>query len=204
MAENSVVGMFDRDENVNSVSVEDNAEILLKCLENSVDFDLIPVYYQLSQAENEKLKRGEVDFVRAELADAEKIAEIEKANISVNTLSLRDIQQILDNENYVVNKVVFNNELVGFIILEVTDEANIFSIAVKKEFRNLGLATGLIETAKEVCKEFEVDVISLEVSSKNVNAYVLYEKLGFKKRRVRKGYYQDGSDCVEMILNVQL
>ena len=198
------IAMFSQDENVNCVVVENDPQVLLKCLEISNDETLIPVYYQLSQAENEKLKKGEVEILRAEPSDAEEISKIEQASISINTLSLRDIQQILDNENYVVNKVVFNSELVGFIILEITDETNIFSIAVKKEFRNLGLATKLIETAKDVSVDYGVDMISLEVSSKNVNAFVLYEKLGFKKRRVRKNYYQDGSDCYEMYKEVQL
>lgn len=204
VAKSNKVAMFTEDENLNPLVVENDAECLIDCLNSSKDEDLVPVYYQLSQAENEKLKRGEVALLRAEPVDAEAIAEIEQASISVNTLSLRDIKQILDNENYVVNKVVFNDEIVGFIILELTDEANVYSIAVKKEFRNLGLATKLIESATDVCKEYEVDMISLEVSSKNLTAFVLYEKLGFEKRRVRKKYYQDGADCIEMFKTVQL
>ena len=38
-------------------NVSGDEKILLECLENSNDKMLVPVYYQLSQAENEKLSR---------------------------------------------------------------------------------------------------------------------------------------------------
>ena len=56
VAGNKPIGMFKQDENLNCVVVEQNADVLIACFEESVDETLIPVYYQLSQAENEKLK----------------------------------------------------------------------------------------------------------------------------------------------------
>ena len=196
------VAMFTQDENLNCVVVSDDAYVLLECLKDSQDEELTPVYYQLSQAENEKLKRGEIQICLARNEDVDDIFEIEQNSIRVNTLSKNEIKDILNNDSYTTFKVLFNSELVGFIILEITDEVNVYSIAVKKSYRNLGLATKLIEAAKKYCYEKSIKILSLEVSSKNITAYLLYEKLGFRTRRIRKNYYQDGSDCFEMFMEV--
>ena len=198
------IAMFAADGNVNSVICENDAEVLLECLKKSKDDTLTPVYYQLSQAESEKLKKGSVQIEQANESDIDEISNIESESIAYNTLSKHEIESILKNDNYMIYKTVFNNEIVGFVILEITDEVNIFSIAVKKDYRNLGFGTKLIDAAKEYARENEIENVSLEVSSNNSNAFVLYEKLGFEKRRVRKSYYQDGSDCVEMVLPVQV
>ena len=199
VANNGKVGMFTFDEGVDCVQVEDDSCILLNVLAQSVDEDLIPVYYQLSQAENEKLKRGNVQIIEAESQDIQQILDIEKSSISVNTLTEQDVQTALTDKNYKTFKVEFNGEIVGFVILQITDEVNILSIAVKKEFRNLGLASKLMARAEEFCREIKAGVLSLEVNYNNINAFILYKKLGFQERRVRKAYYEDGGDCLEMI-----
>ena len=59
---------------------------------------------------------------------------------------------------------------------------------------------------KNICKEYAKEVgittLSLEVSSKNITAYLLYKKLGFVERRTRKNYYSDGTDAIEMVRGV--
>ena len=199
VAENKQIGMFKEDENVNCLVVEQNAEILLKCAEKSNDETLTPVYYQLSQAENEKFKRSEIKIEKANIEDLSLIYELEKNNITVNSMSENQIERVLNNENYIVLKAVIENEIAGFVILQKSDELNIDSIAVKKEFRNLGIATKLIEKASGYAKENYISTLSLEVSYNNVTAYLLYKKLGFVERRTRKNYYIDGSDAIEMI-----
>ena len=43
--------------------------------------------------------------------------------------------------------------------------------------------------------------VSLEVSENNLRAYKLYTKLGYVLRRLRKDYYPDHSNCLEMVKN---
>ena len=45
------------------------------------------------------------------------------------------------------------------------------------------------------------NAIFLEVHHSNYAARQLYQKLGFKMNRVRKNYYSDGGDALEMMLN---
>ncbi len=199
VAENKPVGMFKVDENVNSVVVSQNAEVFLGCLEESKDETLVPVYYQLSQAENEKLKRCEIKICKASKKDLKNIVELEESNIKVNTMSEKQIQSCLDDDNYLVYKASVDNDIVGFIMLQISDELNVDSVAVKKEFRNLGIASKLISKTEKFAKDQKIKTLSLEVSNKNITAYLLYKKLGFVERRTRKRYYADGSDAIEMI-----
>ena len=156
----------------------------------------------MSQAENEKLKKVEIKIRKVAKKDLIEISKIEAGNILVNTLSREQIQKAFYNENCFMFKAVVNDEVVGFILLEQSDELNIDSIAVKKEFRNLGIATKLISKAEECAKKNKIKTISLEVGIKNITAFLLYGKLGFVKRRVRKSYYEDGTDCLEMIKKI--
>lgn len=198
VAENKPVGMFKQDLNLTSFAVEDNAEVLLNCLNQSTDYDLVPMYYQLSQAENEKLKKGEVEVLDATSEDLEEILRLEEQNILINTLKEEDVKIALTGKDYKTYKVTFDKEMVGFVLTQITDEINIVSIAVDKEYRNLGLATKLIQKVEELANEKKMN-ISLEVAVDNITAYLLYEKLGFEKRRIRKKYYSNGADCIEMV-----
>lgn len=199
VSNNKPVGMFVKDENLNCFVVEQNADTLIDCCDVSEDKDLVPVYYQLSQAESEKLKRSNVEVLIATIDDLNQIVELEKNNIMVNTMSENQISVSLKDENYIVFKAVVEGEIVGFIMLNKTDELNIDSVAVKKEFRNLGIATKLVKNAEEYAKENGIEVLSLEVAFKNITAFLLYQKLGFVERRTRKNYYANGDDAIEMI-----
>ena len=198
VADNGQVGMFVLDEDVDCFVVESDAEILYQCLKNATDDKLVPVYYQLSQAENEKLKRGNVEILDATIVDRDRILDIEKDSILNNPLTSQDVERALTDENYKTIKATFDGETVGFIILQITDEVNITSVAVDRNYRNLGIATRLINSAKEIAKANN-SALSLEVSDKNITAYLLYQKLGFVTRRVRKNYYKDKTNAVEMI-----
>lgn len=202
VADSSKVGMFSCDDLLDSIAVEDNAKALIECFEESDDFDLIPIYYQLSQAENEKFKRAEIKVEIASVDDKNTILEMEKSSIKYNTLTENDIETALIDKNYKTFKVLLNDEIAGFVILQISDEINIVSIAVKKDFRNLGLATRLLNRVEDFAKEMAVKNLSLEVSYKNIRAYLLYKKFGFVQRRIRKNYYSDGSSCIEMVKEI--
>lgn len=196
------VGMFTGDNNLPHMVVCLDDKVLVNCFENSTDFDLVPVYYQLSQAENEKLKRAELSIDNATMADLDSICDIERESIATNHMSRKDVENALNSTDYQVLVAKFNGVVVGYIVIQFTDEANVESIAVKHGYRNLGIATKLLNRAVECTKSKNLTTISLEVSDKNITAYVLYQKLGFKERRKRKRYYANGTDCSEMFLTI--
>ena len=202
VSEGEQIGMFKQDDNLNSFVVEHDAKVFLDCFEKSNDETLVPVYYQLSQAENEKLKRSEVEIKEATVEDLGEIVKLEQDNITINTMYEDQIRSALNDKNYTIFKAVIDNEIAGFIMLQKSDEFNIDSIAVNKDFRNLGIATKLIEKAETYAKENNIETLSLEVAYTNITAYLLYKKLGFVKRRTRKNYYKNGDDAIEMTKRV--
>lgn len=198
------IASFTLDDDIKSFAVKFDPKILLKCLDESTDRNLIPVYYQLSQAENEKLKKKTLDIVYPTVEELDIVSKIEKASIKYNSLELKDFLKMYNDSNYQLRVAKLDGEIVGFILIQITDELNITSLAVKKEFRNFGVGTALLKWAENFALLKKLNVLSLEVNSKNLTAYLLYEKFGFEKRRVRKKYYSDGNDCFEMTKNLKL
>lgn len=197
------IGMFVADENLNVYVVKFDPKVLLKCFDDSADENLIPIYYQLSQAENEKLRRKNFEILKPTKDELNLVAKIEQDSIEYNRLKLEDFLQMYDDSNYEIAVGKLDDEIVGFILIQITDEINITSLAVKKEFRNLGVGTKLLNWLENFALSKNIDTISLEVNSKNITAYLLYEKFGFTVRRERKNYYSDGNACLEMMKKVQ-
>lgn len=199
LAGSSLIGMYEIDDNLPCFKVNLDNETLDSILEKSTDENLIPVYYQLSQAEREKQQKFEIEIVKPEIKDAVAIADIEANTMTYNVLNRHQIESILRSKSGLNYVAKVNGEIVGFVLAECSDEINIVSLAVDPDFRNLGIATKLIDMLNKSLNS-NCTVISLEVKKDNARAYVLYEKLGFKVRRIRKKYYDDGSDCIEMVL----
>lgn len=117
------------------------------------------------------------------------IAEIEKENFS-EPWSEKSITESLNNSTvfFVAEK---GDELIGYVGLQyILDEGYITSIAVKKENRNSGVATMLLNKCFSFAKEKHLAFISLEVRISNEKAINLYNKLDFKKEGLRKNFYR--------------
>ena len=75
--------------------------------------------------------------------------------------------------------------------MQNTNSAYIISVGVIEEMRGHGIATALIQKCKEKCEASELKplFISLHVTTYNTQAIPLYEKLGFKRRKLLKKHY---------------
>lgn len=80
------------------------------------------------------------------------------------------------------------------IISVIVGEAEIINIGTKSAYRNLGIATKLLDYA---LKNSQASVVFLEVSNTNVPAINLYKQIGFQEYGVRKKYYGT-SDAILM------
>lgn len=84
-----------------------------------------------------------------------------------------------------------NSKVIGYIgINAVCDEGYITNVAVFPKYRNMGVATLLIDRCVRLARELSLKFVSLEVRPSNVNALSLYEKLGFVCEGRRKDFYQ--------------
>ena len=94
--------------------------------------------------------------------------------------------------------------ITGFCIIRMAgDQGELFQIAVHPEFRRSGTAEKLLNRGICWAREKNAESIFLEVRESNVPAIGLYQKLGFEKLGVRKGYYtQPVENAVIMVRKV--
>jgi ribosomal-protein-alanine N-acetyltransferase len=77
---------------------------------------------------------------------------------------------------------------------------HLVSIAVLPEYRRRGVGSALLSKTIDVMRNvYRVDAIYLEVRVSNEPAIRLYEKFGFRKARIWRGYYRDGEDAYIMV-----
>ena len=108
-------------------------------------------------------------------------------------------EEILNpNSQYIVAKI--DNNIVGFAgIWKAVDVIHITNIVTKKDLRNKGIGSILLDNLiKLSCKMEDVTSITLEVNENNLPAINLYEKYGFKKVGLRKKYYNNQNNALLM------
>ena len=124
----------------------------------------------------------------------ESILEIEKCCFSL-PISREQLLRQIENENRFIYAAVCGELAMGYISAQrVLDELDIFNVAVANEFRrqHIGqaLLEKLLETAKALREEGELERITLEVRFSNDPAIALYQKYGFEEVGRRKNYYE--------------
>ena len=87
------------------------------------------------------------------------------------------------------------NELVGYLIISrYVDAWHVMNVAVADAYRRRGVASGLMEQLFEATARDGRRGYTLEVRVSNEAAIRLYERLGFKARGIRRGYYTDNRE----------
>jgi len=82
--------------------------------------------------------------------------------------------------------------VVGYAVFWVIgDFAELGDIAVKAEYRGMGIGDMLLEGVIDICKIVGVRSLFLEVRESNAVALRLYEKKGFTEITKRERYYTD-------------
>ena len=101
------------------------------------------------------------------------------------------------NSHYLVAKQ--GNSILGFGgISQVLDEATLNNIVVKKDFRNLGIASIILENLILLATNNKASFITLEVNIHNASAIHLYKKYDFEQVGIRKKYYNYTDDALLM------
>jgi ribosomal-protein-alanine N-acetyltransferase len=88
-----------------------------------------------------------------------------------------------------------SGDLVGYLVISrYVDAWHVMNVAVALEHRRRGIATTLLERLFELTAGRGKRGYTLEVRISNAEAIALYERLGFKARGVRRGYYTDNRE----------
>ncbi|MCA1813073.1 MAG: ribosomal protein S18-alanine N-acetyltransferase [Halobacteriales archaeon] len=90
--------------------------------------------------------------------------------------------------------------IVGFIlgVVERAYEARILILAVDEDYRKRGIGSELVKLFIDRFRRSGIRRVKLEVRISNTPAILLYERLGFERKKVLPGYYADGEDAFLM------
>jgi ribosomal-protein-alanine N-acetyltransferase len=87
------------------------------------------------------------------------------------------------------------DQLTGYIVnSRYVDAWHVMNVAVDPDFQRRGIATRLLERLFELTVEDDGRGYTLEVRVSNAEAIHLYEKLGFERHGIRRGYYTDNRE----------
>ena len=86
-------------------------------------------------------------------------------------------------------------DLVGYVInSRYVDAWHVMNVAVDPEFQRRGIASRLLERLFELTADDDGRGYTLEVRVSNKEAIKLYEKHGFDRHGIRRGYYTDNRE----------
>ena len=114
----------------------------------------------------------------------------------------REMLQSQLGEGHIFLAANTDGRVAGYVgMMTVLDEGYISNVAVAPEMRRRGIADTLLRELERRARKMELSFMTLEVRQSNAPAIALYEKHGFSRVGVRRGYYeQPREDAVLMTL----
>ncbi len=87
------------------------------------------------------------------------------------------------------------DRLIGYVVnSRYVDVWHVMNVAVDPDHQRRGIATRLLEHLFDVTSDDQRRGYTLEVRVSNAEAIALYEKLGFERHGIRRGYYTDNRE----------
>lgn len=134
------------------------------------------------------------------------VAELEKVIFS-DAWSETEIGNTVKQKQAFCAAAKAEDKVLGyFLCYYVLDECEIARIAVAQEARRQGVGAALFAYMLKICEEKKIERILLDVRAGNHGAIAFYEKNGFEKDGIRKGYYggKEPEDAVLMSRDVAM
>jgi ribosomal-protein-alanine N-acetyltransferase len=137
-----------------------------------------------------------VELRRLEMRDLNAMERIERASYPTPWSRSMFASELAKPSSICLGAFDFETlELVGYLVISrYVDAWHVMNVAVAAEHRRRGIATMLLERLFEATAGRGRRGYTLEVRVSNAGAVALYERLGFKPRGVRRGYYTDNRE----------
>lgn len=141
-----------------------------------------------------------MEIRRSTPADAAQIAAAE-ALIFSDPWDERSVCDTISVTGAMCYTAVKDGRVVAYLLgRAIAPEGEIYRIATLPEHRGRGIAYRLLDYACKTERGRGLEVLFLEVRSKNLPALSLYRSYGFKEGGVRKNYYKNPTDDAIIML----
>ncbi len=135
-----------------------------------------------------------MEIRRSTAKDAPEIAAAEDLIFS-DPWSERAISDAICTTGAMCYTALRDGKVIAYIIGRlIAPEGEIYRIATLPEYRGRGIAYRLLDYAYKTELGHGLEVLFLEVRTKNSPARALYRAYGFKEAGVRKNYYKNPDD----------
>ena len=169
--------------------------------------EILPLYLKKPQAEiqlEEKLKNKtkefamKIDIRKMDLKDFDRIkTKLDDDFDNFWTHNILESELKSKNSYFIVATI--DDKIVGFAGLKIVlDQSDVMNIVVRKDQRQNGIGSIMLEYLIEYSKSLNLKTITLEVNENNLSAIRLYNKFNFDHIGIRKKYYRDNSDAIIM------
>lgn len=160
--------------------------------------ELKPLYVKKSQAERTRSEKILAELEIEPAHEVEALLQVENECFD-QPWSKQLFKQELDQHNKFYFVAKHNGKVVAYIGFE-TDlfDMNLQKLAVIPDYRDLGIATKLLELSLEKKQILQKEKYFLEVDVNNSPAISLYKKMGFEIINTRPNYYKNGDSCYVM------
>jgi ribosomal-protein-alanine N-acetyltransferase len=130
-----------------------------------------------------------------ELSDLDTIEQIEQVSYPSPWSRSMFTTELAKPSSLSVAAVDAQGELIGYLVLSrYVDAWHVMNVAVAPAWRRRGVATALLQRVFESTRADARRGYTLEVRVSNRGAIELYEKLGFRSKGIRRGYYSDNRE----------
>jgi ribosomal-protein-alanine N-acetyltransferase len=137
----------------------------------------------------------ELELRRLELSDLDAIERIERASYPTPWSRSMFASELAKPSSLSFGAVDETGTLVGYLVLSrYVDAWHVMNVAVAPEKRRQGIASALLHRLLELTEDDALRGYTLEVRTSNLGAIGLYERFGFTRKGVRRGYYTDNRE----------
>ena len=141
---------------------------------------------------------NEIEIRRLELRDLAAIERIERASYPTPWSRSMFAGELAKPSSICLGAFEADGDegrLIGYLIVSrYVDAWHVMNVAVDPEHRGRGIASMLLERLFELTVDDGRRGYTLEVRVSNATAIRLYERLGFRARGIRRGYYTDNRE----------
>ena len=138
------------------------------------------------------------NLVISEMTESQAKEVYELENELLGNADLDSILKTVSSDVLKYYVLKLDENIIGFLQGQcISPEAEIYDIAIKKEYQGNGYSKLLLDYYITVVKNNGCNTIFLEVNKINYKAINLYAKFGFAEYGVRKNYYGN-SDAILM------